>query len=89
MMRTIIIAMMCCALLAACGSGHKMKQTVLTRDNLVEVQKKITEGKVLNKKEQQWYILGQIKISSSGQQVIGRTVGQVIDAGRTASDPHT
>jgi hypothetical protein len=89
MTRKVIIALVCCALLAACGSGHKLKQTVLTNQNLVEVQKKITEGKVLNKKEQQWYILGQIKISTSGQQVIGKTVGQVIDAGRTASDPHT
>ena len=89
MMRTIIIALMCCALLAACSSSEKMKQTVLTNQNLVEVQKKITKGKVLTKKEQQWYILGQIKISTSGQKVIGKTVGQVIDAGKTASDPHT
>ena len=89
MMRTVIIVIMCCALLAACGSGEKMKQTVLTNENLVAVQKKVTEGKVLTKQEQQWYILGQIKISTSGQKVIGKTVGQVIDAGRTASDPHT
>lgn len=72
---------------AACSNGADLKQTTLTKDNLVAVQKKINSGKGITKEEAQWYLLGQIQISSSGGQVVGKSVAEVIAAGKAASAP--
>ena len=82
MMRTVIIIMLCCSLVVACSKSDKLKQTVLTKQNLVEVQKQVNAGKDFTKEEKQSYMLGQIKISITGGQVVGRTVGEVIEAGK-------
>ena len=72
-------------MLSSCSNGSELKQTVLTKDNLVTVQKQVNSGKGLSKEEQEWYMLGQIKISSTGGQVVGKTVGEVIAAGKAGA----
>lgn len=83
-MKRIVIsaALLVCA---ACSNGAELKQTTLTRENLVAVQKKINSGKGISKEEAQSYMLGQIKISTTGGQVVGKTVGEVIAAGTSAA----
>ena len=86
-MKQILITMIVCALLTACENGEKLKQTVVTKENLVTIQKKANSGKLLSADEAQWYLLGQIQISTSRGQVIGKTVEEIIAAGKPASAP--
>jgi hypothetical protein len=87
MMRKVIIVLLCVMLFAACNNPEKLKQTVLTKANLVAMQKNVNAGKGLTQEERQWYTLGQIMIASTGGQVVGKTVGEVIAAGKAASAP--
>ena len=69
-------------IMSSCSNGSELKQTTLTKNNLVTVQKQVNSGKGLTKEEQEWYMLGQIQIGSTGGQVVGKTVGEVIAAGK-------
>lgn len=80
----VVAALLVCA---ACNNGAELKQTTLTKANLVTVQKKINSGKGITKDEAQWYMLGQVNISSTGGQVVGKTVAQVIEAGKSVAAP--
>jgi hypothetical protein len=71
----------------ACSNGAELKQTTLTKENLVTVQKRVNSGKGVSTEEAQWYLLGQIQITSSGGQVVGKTVTEVIAAGKTVPVP--
>jgi hypothetical protein len=87
MIRKFIIILLFCSLLGACDNPEKLKQTVLTKENLVAVQKDVNAGKGFTNDERQWYMLGQIQIGSTGGQVVGKTVAEVIAAGKAASAP--
>lgn len=71
--------------LSSCSKGADLKQTTLTKNNLVSIQKQINSSTVLTTDEQQWYMLGQIQISSKGGQVVGKTVDEVIAAGKSVA----
>jgi hypothetical protein len=77
----IAAALLLAGLLTACGNTDELKKTKLTQKNLVEVQKKINNSK-LTTEEKQSYMLGQIKIMTTGGQVVGKTVGEVMAAGK-------